>query len=399
MAITSLARSLGWLTSFGLAFGAVVTARAGSEAPAGTIKLIKGEVMVQDATAKIVGDTSGKRSRTLQTGAPFYVGETIITKADGRVKIEFVEGKNEIVLGTNTSLLIERASTDPLKSTGTSLSLARGEVRSTVNQKYSGKGTDVYEVKTPNAVAGVRGTIFLARFNPKTFHSEVATERGLVAVRNVGAGAGVGGAPREVFVKPGEFTSAAGSKAVTPPAPISSNKDLESAVKSMAGSGESDSGKKNLGVEGGDTKGEANKGDEAKTGDKPADGAAPAKQEGGQKDAPLAANGKDSKGGDVAAAGGNKDSGGDVPLGREPASASTNGRAPASVSPGAGPGGPGMDSMVGGSGMKTAANVPPPILDIATQNLNRVTNTAQTINQQVNQQTQVGNKARFKVKL
>lgn len=219
------------LVSVGV-FASFAGAALAAPAPAGTIKLIKGQVEIHDKASKVIADTNGTGGRKLEAGAPFYVGETVVTKADGRVKLEFVEGKNEVTLGTNTSLFIERASTSATAAAGTTLSLASGEVRSSVNHKYSGKGGDSYEVKTPNAVAGVRGTIFLARFNPMSGKSDIATERGLVAVKNLKLG---GGAGREVVVKPGMFTSTTGATPPAPPAPITSNKELQGVVDQMAG--------------------------------------------------------------------------------------------------------------------------------------------------------------------
>lgn len=201
--------------------------------PAGQVQLVKGEVYILDGQSKVVADTAGKRSRKVAPGAPFYVGETIVTKSDGRVKLVFVEngdkGQNELVLGSNTSLLVQRASTDPLKG-GTTLDLARGEVRAKVNRKYSGQGDDTFEVKTRNAVAGVRGTIFVTRFDLKSQKSDIATVEGKVAVRSLLAGANAA----FVEVKPGQFTSA-GPDAAKPLAvkPLAANPELNQAVQSL----------------------------------------------------------------------------------------------------------------------------------------------------------------------
>jgi hypothetical protein len=269
-------------------------ARAASQTPAGVVKLIKGDVIILDANAKLVADTTGKLARKLEMGSPFYVGETVETKADGRVKLEFVEGgadgKNQVTLGTGTSLLVEKAATDPLRDKGTTLSLARGEVRSMVNKKYSGKGSDVYEVKTPNAVAGVRGTIFLARFNPQTQRSDIATERGAVAVRSAGVA-------REVVVQPGMFTSSAPGVAPTAPAPISSNVEISGAVKSMSsssgdsGAGGGDDGKSASGDKGDGKKDDAKK-DDAKKDDAKKDDA---KKDGAKKEGATVAGGEGDK--------------------------------------------------------------------------------------------------------
>ena len=420
-----------------MSFGWGLSAQA-ANAPAGTIKLIKGDVQVMDAKSVVVGDSAGKTKRPLAVGTPFYIGETIVTKGDGRVKIEFVEGKNEVVLGTNTSLLIERASTDPLKATGTTLSLARGEVRSSVNHKYSGKGGDAYEVKTPNAVAGVRGTVFLARFSPSSMKSEIATERGLVSVKNIAGGV----AGKEVMVKPGMFTASVGSAPASAPAPLSSNKDLEGAVKSL-GSGSSDSEGGSDKVKAGDSTADNKDGKssdkdakssdskdsktadsksdsksdtkaDSKTDSKTADSGSSSDTKADSKSTAASGDTKsDSKSGSTAsssgdsksssAAGGKSDvaaggssssnsssgsSSGGVPLGREPVAASPDGgRSPASVG-GNSPSGVNAVAGVSNSAPKPAFQGPPPTAAAAVQAVSQTVNTVNTVNQTVNQQTQ-----------
>lgn len=264
-----------------------------SDKVAGKIELVKGEVYILDAKSKVVADVEGKRGRFVKAGAPFYEGETVQTKDSGRVKLAFLEGNNMVVLGTNTSLLIERASGKSGES-GTDLRLARGEVRSQVNRKYSGEGQDVFQVKTANAVAGVRGTVFTTVF--KEGKTDVFTEKGAVMVSN---GAGVGA----VLVKVGSFTSMSSSTPTpTAPAPIADNPTLAAVANKLANP---DAAVKKAD----DTPG---KGVESKEGG-PAAGT------------PGADAGKPS--GEAAVA-----KGGDAPapLGREPASKESAGRGPAS---------------------------------------------------------------------
>ncbi|MEO5666816.1 MAG: FecR family protein, partial [Bdellovibrionota bacterium] len=116
---------------------------------------------------------------------------------------------NEIVLGSNTSLVIERAgATKP----GTELSLRQGTVRSSVNRKYSGKDGDIFEVKTPNGVAGVRGTIFNVAYDSKKNMTQVFTERGAVAVTNLAAGP----TAKPTMVKAGMFSEVSKTSEPTP---------------------------------------------------------------------------------------------------------------------------------------------------------------------------------------
>jgi hypothetical protein len=200
-------------------------------------------------------------------------------------------------------------------------------VRSSVNPdlKYSGKGSDVFEVKTPNAVAGVRGTIFTTRFSDQTMKTEVGTERGLVFVSSPG------NSSRGVLVPKGQFSALAGNGAgVRPssPRPLSENANLSKSISELSGARGSseDSGSKSSGDNSG-------KSDSAAT-------STSNKTEGGSTQA-NAGEGKASPDGTKAAAEGSPSaaSGGgtasmDAPLSREPVAQDSGagaGRSPAGV--------------------------------------------------------------------
>lgn len=247
---------------------------------AGEIILMKGDVFILDSKANIVGDPQGRRGRQTKVGTEFLEGETISTKVGARVKLKFDEGGNEVVLGSDTTLLIERAGGGGARK-GTSLNLSKGEVRSDVKIKYSGQGADVYEVKSKNAVAGVRGTIFTAILD-KSANFTVATERGKVFVQTYVKGASV-----SVNVEAGKFTIA-NTEGASQPKPTSSNPELAKKLDTLGGSSEKSSSKD------GDTKGDAkgnsksDSGDKADSGDKKDDSA---KQSDGEKSDKSAKNG------------------------------------------------------------------------------------------------------------
>jgi hypothetical protein len=151
-----------------------VSSFASGEA-AGIIAKLKGEVSVQ----------SGKVTRKPKEDEKFYVGDTFITGYDGRVKLRFAEGgssgKNEVVIGKSSRFFVEKAGSSTAKTVGTQLLLKEGTVRSVVRRKYSGQGDDIFQVRTPNAVAGVRGTVFIVGFDPKNQISTVLTQQGNVS--------------------------------------------------------------------------------------------------------------------------------------------------------------------------------------------------------------------------
>jgi hypothetical protein len=201
----------------------VLAVGAHAQNKAGSIELVRGEVLIVDAKGKVVADTSGKRSRKVEVGSDFFVGETFQTKADGRVKLRFLEGNNEVVLGTNTTLLVSRAG-DNSGAKGTDLALARGQVRSSVNTKYSGQGSESFNIKTPNAVAGVRGTRFDVHFTNNV--SKVLVLEGRVAFGSLGQA-------KPVFVAPNQFSSVTPGASAEAPRPIASDPAMKNLVQSF----------------------------------------------------------------------------------------------------------------------------------------------------------------------
>jgi len=317
--------------------------------PAGKIKLMKGGVFIVDATSKVVADPEGKRGRSTKVGSPFYVGETVQTKTDGRVKLEFIEGNNEVVLGPDTSLTIEKASTAEKQKKGTDLNLARGEVRSDVKTKYSGQDGESFQVKTPNAVAGIRGTIVYARYDARNAKSDFACLKGSFEVKSSGSNS-------PVVVNAGMSTSAVKDAGAQAPRPLSANPDMQKAAESLGGN--SDSASK----------------------DKASDGQSSASAK------PAAAPESKEKA--------------DAPLGRETVVTKKDegGRGPASVDGGINAGAPAgepqiMGSAGGGSESKSGANTktgfdnpgavdPGKVLNNAT---NTASNTTTAVNQNLNQ--------------
>jgi len=181
---------------------------------------------VAGRAVRIVGSVTlydaNKSSKPLAVGDAFSEGDVIETGPDGRAKLAMSEGGNEVVVGSATRLVIDRVGSQARGgSSGTSLSLEQGQVRSVVRKKYSGLDGDVFEVKTPNAVAGVRGTVFLVGFEPKQFRSLLATEEGAVIWRSQG---------KELLVAKGRFSTVIG-KDILPATPLESNPSVNSELQ------------------------------------------------------------------------------------------------------------------------------------------------------------------------
>lgn len=137
----------------------------------GTIKVLKGEVFI------VSGKTNLKAPAKL--GQKVFASDTVITNKDSRLKIIMVDG-NEINISPETTVKISKYQYENNgKKKNVLLNVLKGKVRSKVKQKYDGKDNK-FQVKTKTAVAGVRGTDFLASFNPQQNSSNVITFEGKV---------------------------------------------------------------------------------------------------------------------------------------------------------------------------------------------------------------------------
>jgi hypothetical protein len=124
--------------------------------------------------------------------------------------------RNVINISPNTRLQIEKYVNNP--GTGEKnvlIKLHEGKTRTNVEQKYDGE-KDKFLIRTPTAVAGVRGTQFLVSFDPSSQMTRVVTLRGAVSFAPAGALAEA--AASVVVVRKGEETSLApGAAAPEPP--------------------------------------------------------------------------------------------------------------------------------------------------------------------------------------
>jgi hypothetical protein len=202
--------------------------------PVGFIRKIKGKMVIFNPKGDAVADTEGKRSRKIIENAPFYLGETLKTFDNTRVKIEFLEGgvkgKNESVLGPNTTLVITRAPSEKdLARAGTEIMLKDGQVRSDIKHSYSGKNTDQFLIKTPNAVAGVRGTVFSVFYDNTARQTQFAVEVGQVMAST----ANKSSAP--IPLQTGMFTStsSAGDANLSAPKPISQSPEIQMKLNNL----------------------------------------------------------------------------------------------------------------------------------------------------------------------
>ncbi len=142
-----------------------------------------GVMVVAQGTSLVV-----RNNKTLQAkiGFKVFTKDYIETGADGKIKVKFIDD-NIINITPNSKITLEEMNFDPAKgSNKTMLNLIYGKVRSTVKQSYNGE--NYYQVKTPTAVAGVRGTDFITSFfedeAEQKLESKVETISGVVELND-----------------------------------------------------------------------------------------------------------------------------------------------------------------------------------------------------------------------
>lgn len=171
----------------------------------GTMMVVKGDIKVNS--------TKSGKMETAKVGFKVYAGDAIQSGADSRAKI-IMSDKNVINVSPDSKVTIAKYENNPAKdSRNVELKVDYGKVRASVEQQYDGE-KNKFNVRTPTAVAGVRGTDFVAGFNPTTRQTTVVTFTGVVAVGSPGAN---GSITNPVYVRPGQSTSVnEGQKAETP---------------------------------------------------------------------------------------------------------------------------------------------------------------------------------------
>lgn len=314
---------------------AVTALKANAQAVHGVLRVVKGDVQIKSAK---LGQTIKAR-----VGEKVFPKDTVITAKDARAKIVMVDN-NEINVSPESQIEIQNYEYDPAAGKkDVLLNVIYGKVRSKVEQKYDGK-TSKFQIKTPSAVAGVRGTDFLTGHvggitRIVTFHGQVQF--------------GPPGVP-PVMVMPGMTSSVSGGTLAPPtPVPATELKTLEGDTKAdnSTSTNSGPNGNQGSGENSNNNAGNGS-GDGGSTGGAPGGPGGP----GGPGSAGDGASDSSSNGGNTA--GSSPDSGG-----RAPANNSGGGTGPSTggTSPGGGGPGPaaGSCTMCGGPPMATLPPVMP----------------------------------------
>ena len=141
-----------------------------------------GVLMIVKGSVKIL--KKDDTSTDAKISSKVYPEDTIVTGKDSRAKI-VMSDRNIINVLPETKLRIDQYINNE-KEKNVRLSLIQGKVRNNVEEKYD-NSKNRFEIKTPTAVAGVRGTQFITSFDRITNKTEIVTLKGEVAFQGLDA--------------------------------------------------------------------------------------------------------------------------------------------------------------------------------------------------------------------
>lgn len=122
--------------------------RAWAQGPVGSVTAIEGLVNLV---------RNGHEMRVTQAMA-VEVYDKLTTGRDGRLTVTFSDNSS-LVLGASTTITIDAGLAGGTSSAISKVGLLGGYLRSIISRSLRNAGSG-FEVRTPNAIAGVRGTVF-----------------------------------------------------------------------------------------------------------------------------------------------------------------------------------------------------------------------------------------------
>lgn len=146
---------IGWV---GILAGVVSAVQA--QSTVGTVAALQGVLEVQ----------RGRAWAPLASGDDISAGAQLRTAASSRAKI-LLQDDSVVDLGAASELLIESIDTPALRRPSV-LRLSKGKVHAWVSEGYR-KARARFEIETPTAVVGVRGTEMIVIYSPDTELTEV----------------------------------------------------------------------------------------------------------------------------------------------------------------------------------------------------------------------------------
>lgn len=140
-----------------------------------------GTVAAFDGTAEI---GRGGAWTAAAIGGAVQQGDELRTGKPGRLRIVF-QDDSVLALSDDSHVVVNEQVFDPSAgNTNSLMGLLRGKVNAIVSDYYHHAGA-AYEIKTKTAVAGVRGTEFSMKYDPRDEVTEVVGITGVVSVHSV----------------------------------------------------------------------------------------------------------------------------------------------------------------------------------------------------------------------
>lgn len=130
-------------------------------------------IPVRDAQAQVV-HVSGRAAlngKPVQPGTPVTEGSTLETAPDGFVTLQLADGSRLTLPSSGAVDLTRLRQFEGTALTDSVINVRRGSVESSVAP--AGQGVGRFEIRTPVAVTGVRGTRFRVQRSAQGVHSEV----------------------------------------------------------------------------------------------------------------------------------------------------------------------------------------------------------------------------------
>jgi hypothetical protein len=143
-----------------------------AEDPIGKMTAVEGSVQAVDVQSQ---------TRALAQGALIYVADTIAVGADSKAQVQFTDGSLFNLIADTEFRVDEYRYKKIFKKDGFTGNLLKGGFRN-LSGNIAKKNQNEYEIKTPNSVIGLRGTIVLARMVDETLYVGVLS--GSAAITN-----------------------------------------------------------------------------------------------------------------------------------------------------------------------------------------------------------------------
>lgn len=136
---------------------------------------IRGDVMIKKS--------GGKKTFKAKKNMKLSEKDTVITGENGSVIVVFENG-NQSIIGKNSKLKFDEMKKVAKKEYKISLNLKSGDLFNNVKNKL--KKNESFKVKTPNAIAGVRGTQFYVRVKKLAYFGVTEGRVWIVATKKGG---------------------------------------------------------------------------------------------------------------------------------------------------------------------------------------------------------------------